>query len=154
MLQPEQYQNARRTAEFHGQVRILKVEIPKRTPAHVLVQAEIVHTFRGPTTYAPGAFVRFRVSVLKGDEPLDRIPIGGTIWKNLNDLVGAEFIEVFLNGEPPDCEVDLWQSAIISEPSSSPDLDSGNVTLGRELRWPSWLRDCGVSWRIFSFWRR
>jgi hypothetical protein len=140
MLPLWRYQEARELTTFHGQVKLLSVETTRQTPANVQVDAEICRVFRGPAPYRPGLSVRFAVSVLTGKEPLESVPIGGTRWTNYRDLLWAKYMEVFLNGDPPACQIALWQSAIIDAPSSQPVLDSGNPIQVRSLRLWRWLR--------------
>ncbi len=127
MLRFEQYQAARQRALFHGQVRILTVATEVRTPGQASVEAGIVKIFRGPPPFLPGAEVRFDVSVLSGDEPLEQIPLGGTIWTNLTALRAASYLEVFLNGNPPECEIALWQQRIIDQPSDRPQTPAAHL---------------------------
>lgn len=142
MLHPWRYEEARRQATFHGQVQILNVEMTERTPAHVRVDAEIRRKFRGIASFRVGVVISFNVSVLRGDEPVQIIPIGGTRWTNYGDLLRAKYLEVFLDGEPPNCQVALWQSAIIAELTSQPTLDRGKRVESAPRRMLEW------------FWRR
>jgi hypothetical protein len=76
------------------------------------VTAEVVRAFRGSEALRPGAVVTFAVSVLTPDTPRQRVPRGGTRWTDYGALRAA-YLEVFLNGQPPACEVALWQLATI-----------------------------------------
>ncbi|HMO93832.1 MAG TPA: hypothetical protein PKD64_16725 [Pirellulaceae bacterium] len=140
MLQPWRYAEARRQATFHGQVRILNVEMTERTPAQVRVDAEICRKFRGPESFRVGVIVSFAVSVLSGDERREIVPIGGTRWTNYGDLLRAKYLELFLDGEPPACQIALWQSAIISALTSQPTLDAGSSIQQPPRRMLEWFR--------------
>src|SRR5262249_29663461 len=49
-------------------------------------------------------------------------PPGGVTWTDYARLVGARYMEVYLNGKPPDCSVALWQSTIIETACDTPAL--------------------------------
>lgn len=122
MLPAWRYNEARREAAYHLQVRVLHVAAGVRTPGQARVQAEVVRVFRGAADVAPGTPVNFHVSVLTGDEPRERIPIGGTLWTNYADLHAAGYLEVYLDGTPPDCQIRLWQQAILAAPTDRPTM--------------------------------
>ncbi len=150
MLQPEVYEEARRTADFHGQVRILNVDQSIQTPGVAQVTAEVVRSFRRHPAYSCGAHVRFGVSVLSGNEPWERVPIGGTRWTNYTELLRAKYMEIFLNGDPPACQVALWQSAIVEMLTTRPVLDAGNSIHKRSRRLWRWLRRIGLKGSIIG----
>jgi len=79
-----------------------------------------VRVFRGGENLRLGDPAHFVLSVLRGDEDSRTIPIGGTIWTNYHDLQTAQYLEVFLDGIPPECAVALWQHVIIDEPTARP----------------------------------
>jgi hypothetical protein len=120
MLPQSRYQQARSEAVFHVQVKVLQVEAGMPTPARVRVDAEVVRVFRGEHAMKSGDRVHFSVSVLTGDEELDCVPVGGTIWTNYAALQLARFLEVFLDGTPPACEIRLWQQTILEAPTAQP----------------------------------
>ncbi len=122
MLPLHRYEQARRDAEFHVQVQIQNVQDNVQTPGQARVDAKVVRTFRGEPSLKPGDDVRFMVSVLTGNENLEHVPIGGTIWTNYQELQAAEYLEVFLDGLPPECAIALWQQAIIKAPTDSPTM--------------------------------
>lgn len=122
MLPAWRYDEARREAAYHLQVRVLHVASGVRTPGQARVRAEVVRVFRGPADVAPGTAMNFDVSVLNGDEPWERIPIGGTLWTNYAALQATGYLEVFLDGTPPDCQIRLWQQAILAAPTDRPTM--------------------------------
>ncbi|HVS36442.1 MAG TPA: hypothetical protein VMS17_12825 [Gemmataceae bacterium] len=67
-----------------------------------------------------GDRVRFAVSVL--GEAVMPCP-GGTLWTCHESLAAARFMEAFLDGTPPDCQVALWQTKIVDAPSDAPRID-------------------------------
>jgi hypothetical protein len=79
------------------------------------VRGKIVGIFRdAPRKLRVGMPVNLAVSCMqKGD----RIPMGGTLWKQLDALKRARYIEAFLNA---DMGIALWQSRIVSAPSKQP----------------------------------
>lgn len=123
MLSLSHYEQARRDAEFHVQVEIRHVQRNVATPGQACVDADVIRIFRGQHALKLGDAVRFVVSVLTGNESLDDVPIGGTIWTNYNNLQEARYLEVFLDGLPRECAVALWQLAIIDSPSDLQHLD-------------------------------
>ena len=118
MLPLSHYEQARRDAEFHVQVKIRHVQSNVATPGQARVDAEVIRIFRGQHALKLGDAVRFVVSVLTGNENFKDVPFGGTIWTNYNDLQAAKYLEVFLDGLPPECAVALWQLVIIDSPSA------------------------------------
>jgi hypothetical protein len=117
MLVPWAYEQARDTAQYHVQVELAGVPADVSTPGDVRVHARVLHVFRGRKGLRPGALVMFSISVNREG---DAIPCGGAIWTHYEHLLKAKYMEVFLNGEPPECTVALWQSAIIDSASAKP----------------------------------
>ena len=91
MLPLSHYEQARRDAEFHVQVKIRHVQSNVATPGQARVDAEVIRIFRGQHALKLGDAVRFVVSVLTGNENFKDVPFGGTIWTNYNDLHAAKF---------------------------------------------------------------
>ncbi len=142
VLPPWRYQLARVEAKFHVQVKVLHVEAVAATPAQVRVDAEVVRVFRGQPSLQPGDRVHFTVSVLQGDEPWDRIPVGGTLWTNYPALQATRFLEVFLDGAPPACEIRLWQHALLDAPTDQPTMHISAPVVARPVAW---------LWRVLGF---
>lgn len=125
VMPPWVYQKARDTAMFHVQVKVRNVTGPARTPGECVVTGEVVRIFRNtPDTLRPGATLAFTVSCSKPGDPMI---VGGTLWKDYDSLLKAEYLEVFLNSTEHGYEVALWQSGIIEAPTDQPTLSlTGN----------------------------
>jgi len=119
MMHPETYLRARRTARFHVQVQIREVQLPSEYPGEARVVALVDQVFRGNDHLACGEQIKFRLSVI---EHLDQMQTDGTMWVLAHRVVAGQLLEVFLNGAPPDCEVALWQSALIERVSLEPQM--------------------------------
>jgi hypothetical protein len=115
LMPPQVYQRARMDAPYHVQVAIERMRAPSATPGICRVTGKIVGIFRDtPGKLRVGMPVRLAVScVQKGD----RIPLGGTLWKQLDALKRARYIEAFLTA---DMGIALWQSRIVTAPSKQP----------------------------------
>jgi hypothetical protein len=133
MLHPWQYEQARHEARFHLQVAVRAVEPNVRTPGDAAVETEVVRVFRGGDAIGVGDTVRFVVSVLSPRNMWDEVPVGGTIWTDYAALTRASHIEVFLNGDPPECEVALWQLEIIPAATTQPTLRGSFLVTIRPL---------------------
>lgn len=118
MMPPGVYEEARETAMFHVQVKILNMTGPARTPGPCVVTGEVVRIFRDkPGTLKPGVTIEFAVDCSK---PGDPVVIGGTLWTDYDRLRQAKYLEVFLNSTERGYEVALWQSRMIEAPTSQP----------------------------------
>jgi hypothetical protein len=128
----ETYLRARRSAPLHVQVDV--TEVPRELPALgvVRISARIARIFRGRHLLRLGDDVSFEISVC---ERMTDIPTGGTWWIQADALARAQFMEVFLDGTPPGCQVALWQSTIIDAPSARPRMGLWS----HEPGWRDWL---------------
>jgi hypothetical protein len=118
VMPPWVYQEARDTAMFHVQVKILKVTGPPQTPGECLVTGEVIRIFRDtPGTLHSGTPLTFSVSCSKRG---DQVVVGGTFWTDYDRLRQAKHLEVFLNKTDTGYEVALWQSHIIEAPTTRP----------------------------------
>jgi len=119
MLQPEHYWMARHEARFHVQVAVLSAGPVERTPGPMPIEARVVRVFRSDGGIGEGDLVHFNEQVTRqGDE----IPFGGMIWKPYDGLLSARHLEVFLDGDPPNCAIPLCQSKIIDSPTARPHM--------------------------------
>ena len=89
-------------ARYHVQMELEQPRVIGQTPAYVAVSGWVGRVFRGDGAIQPGDLVRFRVAVCR---PGDSIPVGGQLWVPLENFAPARYLEVFLNGVPPECEV-------------------------------------------------
>ena len=119
VLPSSHYDQARHDAAFHVQVELIKLPTGADTPCTITVCARVVEVFRALKSINPGDTVRFGVDVNRRD---DEIPAGGTIWIDYDNLSSARFMEVFLDGDPPDCQVALWNCQLIDSPSRKPKM--------------------------------
>ncbi len=93
------------------------MSLPQSYPGKARVVASVVRMFRGDGTLAIGDTVTFDLSVL---QRMDQMPTSGECW-TLADRVSAEKVmEAFLDGDPPECELALWQSLLIDSESAEP----------------------------------
>ncbi len=119
MLPASHYLRAQRTADWHVQVRRFNVPELVSTPATATVHSKIMRVFRATSPISLGEELAFGVSVIR---PNDEMPVGGIIWMDYDQLTVARFMEVFLNSKEQlsHCEVALWQSRLIDQPSDKP----------------------------------
>lgn len=120
MLPASKYKHARRNAAFHLQVELIELLPIIKTPCNVKVNAQVVTVFRAPSSLCLGDRVAFTVAVTRPSDDPGHIPYGGQIWTNYDDLVAARFMEVFLDGDPPELNIALWQSKLIDSVSITP----------------------------------
>jgi hypothetical protein len=117
-LAPEWYRKARAEAPYHVQVAVRRVVPPSPSPGACMVDGDIVTIFRDtPGSLDVGAPISFAVSCM---QPGDLVPIGGTIWTQINRLEAARYIEAYLSGGPERYDTALDQTRIIPEPSEAP----------------------------------
>lgn len=132
MMPLETYFRARRLAPLHVQVDV--TEVPRELPVlgAVRISARVARIFRGRHLLRLGDEVSFEISVCKR---MADIPTNGTWWIQAEALARAQFMEVFLEGTPPSCQVALWQSTIIDAPSARPRMGLWRHKPG----WRDWL---------------
>ena len=117
-MAPEYYAQARNQAAYHVQVRLLSVNGPAKTPGECALTSEIVRIFRdAPGNLKQWMRLAFTVSCRK---PGDQMTVGGTLWQDYDNLLRAEFLEVFLNKTNGTFAVAMWQSQIVDKPTSQP----------------------------------
>jgi hypothetical protein len=117
LMPPWVYQQARDTAMYHVQVKVLRVEGPQQTPGECSLTGEVVRIFRDTTgKLTQGSTLVFTVSCRKASDA--HVPIGGTLWTDYASLMKAVYIEVFLNSDDNGYKVALWQSHIIEVPTT------------------------------------
>ena len=111
MLQADFYLMARHEARFHVRVEVLSVKPVEHTPGPMPLEARVVEVYRTDGTLKVGDRVTFAEYVTRAG---DEIPDGGIRWKGHDEVMSARYLEAFLNGEPPACEVALSQSVVLS----------------------------------------
>ena len=120
VLPASQYRQARHEAAFHIQVKLTQVPSTADAPGEITVSAKVVQIFRARKPLHPGDTVKFSVAV---NRPGDEMPASGTLWIDYNNLASHRFMEVFLDGDPPDCHVALWQYQLLDSASEEPKMD-------------------------------
>ena len=130
MLPLARYNLARHEARFHVQIRYDRVHAVPPGPSFVQLNATVVRVFRGEDALKSGDPVTFRMPITW---PGDELPCGGVIWKSYFDVEAGQFAEAFLDGEPPNCALALWQIQIVDAPTDSP-LMQGKFPVVRARR--------------------
>lgn len=143
------YLEAQCRARYHVQVELERPPAIGQTPAHVLVSGWVGRVFRGDGALQPGDWVHFRVAVCRSGDP---VPCGGELWMDVQDLAPARYLEVFLDGVPPECRVAGSRCQVIEKFTHAPriaapaaeevaaawkrfDLLASGPLLGRLLWW-------------------
>ena len=113
-MPPYVYAEARESAAYHVQVKVLRVD------RSCSVTGEVVRVFRAQGTMVRlGQRVHFKVACLRPGAP--EPPPGPVLWMEEDELRKAAFMEVYLN--PTDAggvAVPLWQQWRIDEPTDAP----------------------------------
>lgn len=120
-----EYHRARQEAQLHVQVELSPIspeiyrinESVEKVNWEFPLTGKIVTIFRGHRFCQVGQTINFHVGVLADDQP--PVP-SGVWWIGCSNLVNAKYMEVYLNGEPPDCSVALSQYQIIEAPTEEP----------------------------------
>lgn len=122
MMPPPAYPEARLRALYHLQVEVTEAPNPEQTPAPVGVQSVVRRVFRTDGHISVGDAVCFDVWVSgEGDSILD-LPLGPLIVMSLRALRNSMYLEVFLNGTPPQCHLAADQCASIYELLDTPHM--------------------------------
>ena len=116
VMPPAAYTDRRLRATYHVQVKLNRDPI-QREPGIVPVQGEVVTKFRGDDKLSVGDEVRFSVALYRNR---DEIFPGAWGWTHIDEFNEAGFLEVFLDGAPPMCEVADYSVLLIDAPSTSP----------------------------------
>jgi hypothetical protein len=120
VMPPSVYRAAAQKAAYHVQVRIAALKAPSKTPGACLLAGKVVRIFRNRgKALKAGQVIHFAIHCKKKGDP---IPPGGVIWKSLEQLKKAQYVEVALNGGKggKHFEVALHNSSIIKKPSKKP----------------------------------
>jgi hypothetical protein len=108
---------SRRTAPFHVQLELEKTQKIRRVPDDVRIQGRSIRVFRTDGRLAVGDRVEFTLWVCRpGDEPT------GPAYIDYDDFVAASYMEAYLYGDPPACELAAYEFAVIAGPSEAPTL--------------------------------
>jgi hypothetical protein len=110
---------ARRTAPFHIQMA-LETRAVERGEAQIA--GKVVRVFRTDGRLAEGNSVTFAIWVCRpGDEPTGPAYIYG------DDLAKAFFMEAYLRGTPPACELAAYEFTPIDAPTDKPVLNPAEL---------------------------
>jgi hypothetical protein len=105
---------------FHVQVELVTGSEPLLGPKRV--QGRVVQVFRGDGRVVPGDQIAFRLWVCEsGKEPT------GECYVYRNDFIRARYIEAYLHGSPPKCEIAGNEFTLIDSPSETPCLTVGDL---------------------------
>jgi hypothetical protein len=126
---------ARLKARFHVQVEFSHMSVNLSTPATVPIKGRVVRVFRRWGTLRVGDEVMFSVHVCRS---------GDDIWPGpdfmlYEDFIQTNYLEVYLNGNPPKCEVALDECVAIDRPTHRPQLRSSLLAYLVEL----------VKWKLY-----
>ena len=104
---------ARREARFHVQVQVTRIEPVSHTPAEVPIKARVVRVFRSDSTLRVGDEVMFSMRAYRQD---DYVPPGPP-FMIYEKLMRGNYMEVYLNGDPPQCRVPWDECVILDRPT-------------------------------------
>jgi hypothetical protein len=121
---------ARLEARFHVQIEITFREADFATPAEVPITGRVVSVFRGAISV--GDEITFSVHVTRPEDDWDMRLIGPT-YMLYETFMRASYIEAFLNGDPPICELALDEYVVLDNPTPLPQLRSSRVEYLAEL---------------------
>jgi hypothetical protein len=110
------YDEARLRARYHVQIELAHATVGE-TPAHVPVIGRVRRIFRGDDCLRLGDEVHFSVAVCR---PGDDLAPGGHQWMYVRHLERATYMEAFLDGTPPECQVARSQCFVIPALSNAP----------------------------------
>jgi hypothetical protein len=114
-------QEHRNKTRFHLQVEVLSVQDvgvkQHLVPFKVSIKARVVGIFRSDKSLRLGDLVNFNVIAIQPDECPDSI-VPKTI--KYSKLLEAQYMEIFLNGQPPNCYIpSIGELSILKEPAES-----------------------------------
>jgi hypothetical protein len=120
LMAPEYYQKARADAQYHVQIDITKVDAPREGAGTCAVEGQVLEIFKDASgKLAKDEIIGFTVAChRKGD----KVPIGGTLWLDTDELEKADYMEVYLNDGPGGLDVALWNYKLIPKISATPQL--------------------------------
>ena len=140
----------RQTAPFH-----IQLELEKSEDFHpwgdIQVHGRAVRVFRTDGRVAVGDSLGFALWVCRpGDEPT------GPAYIYYDDLKTARYMEAYLYGDPPECELAAYEFNVIDTPSDEPtltprELEESLEQFGTSRPVPVRTQEETRWWR---FWRR
>jgi hypothetical protein len=139
---------ARRTAPFHIQMA-LETRAVERGRAQIA--GKVVRVFRTDGRLAEGSNVGFEIWVCQpGDEPT------GPAYIYADTLAKASFLEAYLRGTPPACELAAYEFTAVDAPTDQPVLNPAELEELLKERYPHQAAGASagpnhVKW--WQFWR-
>jgi hypothetical protein len=107
----------RRTAPYHVQLELERETEPLHPPREVQIQGRVVRIFRSDGRLGSGDRVAFSLWVCQpGDEPT------GPAYIYFEHFIRANYMEVYLSGNPPACTLAGYELAVIDTPSEQPTM--------------------------------
>ena len=116
MAPPELYEEARRNAPMHAQLKVVTVLFPRSPRGLCVVKGTIVEVFRDrqdQLSVGDNLILRISCSQKNAKPP----PPSDTLWTCLSRLSKGRYLEVFLNSGKT---IPMDQAYVIGEPSSLP----------------------------------
>lgn len=118
MLAPESYEQARKNALLHIQIELDPIDLKiEERELNFSITGKIVRIFRGNQICQLEKFINFDIAVCSSDAP---VLMSGILWLNYSDLLDRKYLEVYLDGKPPNCSVALFQYKSIEAPTEQP----------------------------------
>ncbi len=144
VLAPEYYEEARRSAPNHVQIKIDRVGSPSGGMGACDVRGQVVRVFRGDLM--PGAKLRFDVSCYD----YGTIPAGPTRGTAYDARSDAKYLEAFMSGGASP-RIALDQVEIILEPRDAPYCDSNSLYCESTVDAAAREETCGAVGRIWNW---
>ncbi|CAA0103271.1 Uncharacterised protein [Halioglobus japonicus] len=120
------YENAKFDAIYHIQIEVRhdtteeeNVGRQSQSIDNFPVTGVVKRIFRGDDLLETEAEVYFTIAIAPGDA---EIPDGADFYQDLDRFIASPYLEVFLNGIPPNLEVTASQSSIIENLSLEPTM--------------------------------
>ena len=108
---------SRMSAPYHVQLELDQKAAPVEVPSIVVVQGRVVRLFRSDSRLKSGDRLGFKIWVCQpGDEPT------GPAFVYYKEFMSASYVEVYLHGNPPNCELAAYEFALISAPTDQPSM--------------------------------
>ena len=105
-------------AAFHLQVELDKGTPEFATPSLVPVEGRVTRVFRSKRELAVGDRVKFYINVRRPEDPARP----GTPYVGYDNIRRAKYVEIFLNGSPPEFKDPPQECFVIDKPSKRPQL--------------------------------
>jgi len=107
----------RMRAPFHVQFHLEKKEEPLRIPSDIFLGGQVVRVFRSDGRLESGDRVRFKIWLCQpGDEQT------GPAFIHHDAYTRARYVEAYLHGQPPDCELAGYEFEVLSAPTDEPTM--------------------------------